>query len=665
MSLTLNQVVKSLNSIAVNHPQINHFFFGEEWDFASSGVVNCPAMIVVLEPTNVERAYISYNLKIYIGDLVQKDLSNKTEVLSDTMLIALDVIAILKSPAYNWTFDGSSTLSDFEDSFDCELYGHWFNIKLKVAAPSDRCSIPNSQMIDLIAEETPVPILFCNKVDDCLGISENGSATKFLNEKGDWVIVSGGGLSCETLADCQTIININASLGNKVDKVTGKGLSTEDYTTTEKNKLASITEIFTTALKNAYDGAVSWISTNGTNLLNHLSNTSNPHSVTASQVGAVAVNASISGATKTKITYDSKGLVTSGADATTSDIADSASYRYVTDVQILAWNAMIGGSIFQSVWNATTNTPALVSGIGTKGYYYIVSVAGTTNLNSITDWNIGDWAIFDGTVWRKVDNTTYFPNPTGTTAQYLRGDGSLATFPSIPSVGTWGALNYPTWVSGTPFVKMSASGTFSLDTNTYLTSVGAGTTNEITYWSGTNTIGSLTTATYPSLTELSYVKGVTSAIQTQLGNKASASAESSQSRLLSAATGLTTNVVANVTATALTLAAGTWDISAMIGFGVGTLTNITNQGVGGISITSATLPTTDATAVPNANGEVRCKLPSTNAGIVFGTGTTYVMSIPQYRVMLSVSTTFYLVAQATFTVSTLSVFGSIRAIPVI
>jgi hypothetical protein len=49
---------------------------------------------------------------------------------------------------------------------------------------------------------------------------------------------------------------------------------------------------------------------------------------------------------------------------------------------------------------------------------------------------------------------------------------------------------------------------------------GTGTANEIAYWSGTNTLGTLAVATYPSLTELSYVKGVTSAIQTQLGNKA-------------------------------------------------------------------------------------------------------------------------------------------------
>ena len=46
--------------------------------------------------------------------------------------------------------------------------------------------------------------------------------------------------------------------------------------------------------------------------------------------------------------------------------------------------------------------------------------------------------------------------------------------------------------------------------------VGIGTANTITYWPTTTTIGSLPTATYPSLTELSYVKGATSNIQTQI-----------------------------------------------------------------------------------------------------------------------------------------------------
>ena len=52
------------------------------------------------------------------------------------------------------------------------------------------------------------------------------------------------------------------------------------------------------------------------------------------------------------------------------------------------------GLVFQGTWNAATNTPTLTSGSGTTGNFYIVSVAGSTNLDGITDWKVGDWAVF-------------------------------------------------------------------------------------------------------------------------------------------------------------------------------------------------------------------------------------------------------------------------------
>ena len=65
----------------------------------------------------------------------------------------------------------------------------------------------------------------------------------------------------------------------------------------------------------------------------------------------------------------------------------------------------LGDLNYQGAWNANTNSPTLTSSTGTKGYYYVVSVAGTTNLNGITDWQIGDWAVFNGSVWQKIDNS--------------------------------------------------------------------------------------------------------------------------------------------------------------------------------------------------------------------------------------------------------------------
>jgi len=67
--------------------------------------------------------------------------------------------------------------------------------------------------------------------------------------------------------------------------------------------------------------------------------------------------------------------------------------------------AVLGALNYQGTWDASTNTPTLTSSVGSKGYYYVVSVAGNTNLNGITDWLVGDWAVYNGTVWQKVDNT--------------------------------------------------------------------------------------------------------------------------------------------------------------------------------------------------------------------------------------------------------------------
>jgi hypothetical protein len=67
-------------------------------------------------------------------------------------------------------------------------------------------------------------------------------------------------------------------------------------------------------------------------------------------------------------------------------------------------NNFISGLTYKGTWNALLNLPLLTSGVGIAGDYYIVSEAGTTNLDGITDWQVGDWAIFEGGVWQKIDN---------------------------------------------------------------------------------------------------------------------------------------------------------------------------------------------------------------------------------------------------------------------
>jgi len=95
--------------------------------------------------------------------------------------------------------------------------------------------------------------------------------------------------------------------------------------------------------------------------------------------------------------------------------------------------ALSGFVNYEGTWNASTNTPTLVSSVGTKGDYYVVSVTGSTNLNGVTTWTQGDWAIFNGTAWEKVDNTDLVTSVAGRTGAItlttadVSGLGTIAT----------------------------------------------------------------------------------------------------------------------------------------------------------------------------------------------------------------------------------------------
>jgi hypothetical protein len=87
-----------------------------------------------------------------------------------------------------------------------------------------------------------------------------------------------------------------------------------------------------------------------------------------------------------------------------------------------------GGLIYQGTWNASTNTPTLTSSVGTKGHYYAVSVAGSTNLNGITDWSIGDLAVFNGSVWEQIDNTDAVTSVNGYTGTVVLTNTDISGF---------------------------------------------------------------------------------------------------------------------------------------------------------------------------------------------------------------------------------------------
>ena len=110
----------------------------------------------------------------------------------------------------------------------------------------------------------------------------------------------------------------------------------------------------------------------------------------------------------------------------------------------LSWQNYAAGLTYQGVWNANTNNPTLIGGTGINGHFYIVDVAGSTNLDGITDWKVGDWAVFVESgatdTWQKIDNSSELTG-SGTvntlamfTADKVLGDSLISQAGAVVSV---------------------------------------------------------------------------------------------------------------------------------------------------------------------------------------------------------------------------------------
>ena len=83
---------------------------------------------------------------------------------------------------------------------------------------------------------------------------------------------------------------------------------------------------------------------------------------------------------------------------------------------------------YQGTWDASTNIPVILSGAGIVGDFYWIMTAGSTTIDGISSWLVGDAIVFDGSVWQKgTMGAPGTPGPAGNTI--LSGAGN-------PTAGT-------------------------------------------------------------------------------------------------------------------------------------------------------------------------------------------------------------------------------------
>lgn len=280
INYTYNVIVDRFRQFAAGHFQLRRFTHGEISQADLEKEAEWPWLHVKPRAINYSPGTRSFQFEIFISDL-PRDKEDKTgyqaESITDCSLIFQDLI----NEIYLGNMFGTDVVlsrpvnsEPFVEQYTHTLTGVTGTIELQLDYDWSACSIPASWNYNTPTDSGSDGWGALQFIDS---LDQNGVYVSLLNDieapgnsyyygtdaegvKGWHAIVDNIGLTCETLPDCATIISIvddiaalqtdvalKASItyvdqqdALKVDKIAGKGLSTNDFTTAEQTKLAGI-----------------------------------------------------------------------------------------------------------------------------------------------------------------------------------------------------------------------------------------------------------------------------------------------------------------------------------------------------------------------------------------------------------------------------------------
>lgn len=319
-------------------------------------------------------------------------------------------------------------------------------------------------------------------------------------------------------------------LDKKVDKVTGKGLSTNDYTTTEKTKLSGIAigaEVNQNAFSNVKVGTttVSADSKTDTLELSGGANITITPDATNDKVTITHSNSGVTAGTYKSVTVNATGHVTSGTNPSTlsgygitdakiangtitlgsNTITPLTSHQAVTDNNpTLAWGtkskvATIGDTEINVTMPSNPNTDTKVTSVGnhyTPAENTASQLDADASSTTAATWN--STSLVTGVTIKRdakghvvglaVDSIKMPANPNSNTTYTLSADTTNNKITLTPSSGTAQSITVPYATSAGSATKATQDGSGNVITSTYVKKTGDTMTGDlILYKEGTTT----------------------------------------------------------------------------------------------------------------------------------------------------------------------------------
>lgn len=142
---SLNYLLKKISDIVATHTQINTFASGNRYDWSASSAILYPCLWAIPQGANtdIKGHKIDYRINVFMMDIELADGSNQIEILSDTILMLLDVVAKLENDSNDpdeWELSSIGSFDPFTDTGLDTVSGHTCELVFSCFYAGDICS---------------------------------------------------------------------------------------------------------------------------------------------------------------------------------------------------------------------------------------------------------------------------------------------------------------------------------------------------------------------------------------------------------------------------------------------------------------------------------------------------------------------------------------------
>ena len=141
--MTLNQIFKIIEGLANSHSNINTVIFGANSEIDNSDVDGI-LMWYDVSQGNTDGTQLNYSFELAFLDVLNPDLSNLKDIMSDTLQVAQDISAAIYNYDGEIEFDlpKKSSIQPVEHKYLSDYAGHTLSFTINTPYEWNECWIP-------------------------------------------------------------------------------------------------------------------------------------------------------------------------------------------------------------------------------------------------------------------------------------------------------------------------------------------------------------------------------------------------------------------------------------------------------------------------------------------------------------------------------------------